>query len=136
HFADVAEIIDELNLDEAVFIIKLLDSEKTSEALMELDEDQRERIINALSPKEIAGELEEMDTDDAADILSELSEEVAQEVINEIEDEQHAEDIVELLRYDENSAGGLMAKELIKVNENWSVTGCLSEMRAQGENVT
>jgi magnesium transporter len=136
HFADVAEIIDELNLDQAVYIIKLLESDKTSEALMELDEDQRDRILNALSPKEIAGELEEMDTDDAADILNELPDNIAQEVINEIEDAQHATDIVDLLRYDENSAGGLMAKELVKVNENWTVVGCVSEMRAQAENVT
>jgi len=136
HFADIAEIIDELNLEQAIYIIKLLDSEKTSEALMELDEDQRDRVLNALSPKEIADELEEMDTDDAADILNDLPDDVAQEVISEIEDEQHAEDIVDLLRYDENSAGGLMAKELVKVNENWTVTGCVSEMRSQAENVT
>ncbi|OUS17784.1 magnesium transporter [Nonlabens dokdonensis] len=136
HFADIAEIIDELNLEQAVFIVKLLDSEKTSEALMELDEAQRDRVLNALSPREIAEELEEMDTDDAADILNDLPENIAQEVINEIEDEQHAEDIVDLLRYEENSAGGLMAKELVRVNENWTVTGCVSEMRAQAENVT
>lgn len=136
HFADIAEIIDELNLAHAVYIVKLLDSEKTSEALMELDEDQRDRILNELSPKEIAEELEEMDTDDAADILSELPDNIAQKVINEIIDEQHAEDIVDLLRFDENSAGGLMAKELVRVNENWTVTGCVSEMRAQAENVT
>lgn len=136
HFADIAEIIDELNLEQAVFIVKLLDSEKTSEALMELDEAQRDRVLNALSPKEIAEELEEMDTDDAADILNELSDEMAQSVINEINDEQHAEDIVDLLRYEDNSAGGLMAKELVRVNENWTVTGCVSEMRAQAENVT
>jgi magnesium transporter len=136
HFADIAEIIDELNLEQAVFIVKLLDSEKTSEALMELDEAQRDRVLNALSPKEIAEELGEMDTDDAADILNELSDEMAQSVINEIIDEQHAEDIVDLLRFEENSAGGLMAKELVRVNENWTVTGCVSEMRAQAENVT
>lgn len=136
HYADIAEIIDELNLEQAVFLVKLLDSETTAEALMELDEDQRDRILNALSPKEIADELEEMDTDDAADILNDLPDELAQEVISEIEDEQHAEDIVDLLRYDDNTAGGLMAKELVKVNENWTVIGCMSEMRVQAENVT
>lgn len=136
HPADIAEIISELDLDEATYIIKLLDSVKTSEALMELDEGVRERILENLSPKEIAGELEEMDTDDAADIISELSEERQQSVIAEIIDEEHADNIVELLRYDEDSAGGLMAKELVKVNENWSVTGCMTEMRAQAENVT
>ena len=136
HHADIAEIIDELDLDQATYIIKLLDSEKTSEALMELEEDVRERILDNLSAKEIAAELENMDTDDAADIIAELSEERKQEVIEQIIDEEHAGHIVELLRYDEDSAGGLMAKELVKVNENWSVTGCMAEMRAQAENVT
>lgn len=136
HPADIAEILSELDIKEAIYIVKLLDSEKTSEALMELEEGVRERILDSLSPKEIAEELEEMDTDDAADIISELSEERQQKVIAQIIDEEHADNIVELLRYDEDSAGGLMAKELVKVNENWNVTGCMSEMRNQAENVT
>ncbi len=136
HPADIAEILSEIDIEEATYIIKLLDSEKTSEALMELEEGVRERILDGLSPKEIAEELEEMDTDDAADIISELSEERQQKVIAQIQDEEHADNIVELLRYDEDSAGGLMAKELVKVNENWNVTGCMSEMRNQAENVT
>jgi magnesium transporter len=136
HPADIAEILSEIDIEEATYIVKLLDSEKTSEALMELEEGVRERILDSLSPKEIAEELEEMDTDDAADIISELSEERQQKVIAQILDEEHADNIVELLRYDEDSAGGLMAKELVKVNENWNVTGCMSEMRNQAENVT
>jgi len=136
HHADIAEILTELNLEEATYLVKLLDSEKTAEALMELEEGVRERILENLSAKEIASELNEMDTDDAADIISELSLELQQNVISEITDEQHADDIVELLRYDEDSAGGLMAKELVRVNENWSVTGCMAEMRKQAENVT
>lgn len=136
HHADIAEILTELNLDEATYLVKLINSEKTAEALMELEEGVRERILENLSPKEIADELNEMDTDDAADIISELSPELQQDVIAEIEDEEHADHIVELLRYDEDSAGGLMAKELVKVNENWSVTGCMAEMRKQAENVT
>ncbi|NAS10654.1 magnesium transporter [Poritiphilus flavus] len=136
HYADIAEIINELNEDEATYLIKLLDSDKTSDVLTELDEDVREAILNNLSSKEIAEELEELDTDDAADIVAELPEEIIQEVISEIEDREHAQDIVDLLRYDENSAGGLMAKELVKVNENWNVLTCVKEMRAQAENVT
>ncbi|CAL68449.1 magnesium transporter [Christiangramia forsetii] len=136
HHADIAEILTELNLEEATYLVKLLDSEKTAEALMELEEGVRERILENLSAREIASELSEMDTDDAADIISELSLELQQDVISEIADEQHADDIVELLRYDEDSAGGLMAKELVRVNENWSVTGCMAEMRKQAENVT
>lgn len=136
HFADVAEIVNELNEDEATYLIKLLDSDKTSDTLTELDEDVREAILNNLSSKEIAEELEELDTDDAADIIAELPKEIVQEVISEIEDREHAKDIVELLRYDENSAGGLMAKELVKVQEDWDVLKCVKEMRAQAENVT
>lgn len=136
HPADIAEIISELELDEATYIIKLLDSVKTAEALMELEDGVRERILENLTTKEIAEELEEMDTDDAADIISELSEDRQQSVISQILDEEHADNIVELLRFDEDTAGGLMAKELVKVNENWSVTGCMAEMRAQAENVT
>lgn len=136
HFADVAEVLSELNLAEATYLIKLLDSEKTSEALMELEDDFRERILENLSAKEIAGELEEMDTDDAADIIAELPDYLAEQVIAEIEDEQHAEDIKELLLYDEDTAGGLMAKELVKVKETWTVAGCVREMRRQAENVT
>lgn len=136
HYADVAETINELNEDEATYLIKLLDSDKTSDVLTELNEDVREAILGNLSSKEIAGELEELDTDDAADIVAELPQEIVQEVISEIEDREHAKDIVDLLRYDENSAGGLMAKELVKVNENWTVLNCVKEMRAQAENVT
>ncbi|GGX12623.1 magnesium transporter [Aquimarina muelleri] len=136
HFADVAEVLGELSLPEATYLIKLLDSEKTSEALMELEDDFRERILENLSAKEIAEELEEMDTDDAADIIAELPNDLAEQVIAEIEDEQHAEDIKELLLYDEDTAGGLMAKELVKVKETWTVAGCVREMRMQAENVT
>lgn len=136
HFADIAELLEELNHDEATYIIKLLGSEITSEALMELDDDFRERILENLSPQEIADELDEMDTDDAADIIAELHEDIQQKVIDKIEDEEHAADIVDLLRYDEDSAGGLMAKELVRVKETWTVAGCVREMRRQAENVT
>ena len=136
HHADIAEILEELTSDQATYIIKLLDSEKTSDILMELDDDDRERILNNLSAKEIAEEVEELDTDDATDIISELPEERQKRVISKIEDKEHKADIKELLKYDEDSAGGLMAKELVKVNENWSVTRCVKEMRLQASEVT
>jgi magnesium transporter len=136
HYADVAEIADELNVEEATYLIKLLDSEKTSDILAEMHEDIREAVLKNLTAKEIADELSELDTDDAADIINELPKELIQEVISEIEDREHAKDIVDLLRYEDDSAGGLMAKELVKVNENWTVTTCVKEMRAQAENVT
>ena len=136
HYADVAEIANELNFEQATYLIKLLESDKTSDVLTELDEDVREAVLSNLSTKEIAEELEELDTDDAADIVAELPQEIVHEVISEIEDREHARDIVDLLRYNENSAGGLMAKELVKVNENWNVLTCVKEMRIQAENIT
>ena len=136
HHADIAEIFDELNSEEAIYIFKILDSEKTAEILTELEEDVREKILRGLSAKEIAEELDELDTDDAADIIAELPQSKKEEVISELEDVEHAKDIVDLLRYDEDSAGGLMGKELVKVNENWNVLTCVKEMRAQAENVS
>ncbi len=136
HHADIAEILDELDIEEATYIFKVLDSEKTAEILLELEDDVREKILNNLSPKEIAEELDELDTDDAADIIAELSQSKKEEVISELEDVEHAKDIVDLLRYDEDTAGGLMGKELVKVNENWNVLTCVKEMRIQAENVT
>jgi magnesium transporter len=136
HFADVAEIMEELDDKEAAYIFNALDSEQTAEILKELDEDVRIKILKNLTAKEIAEELDELSTDDAADIIAELSQEKKEQVISELEDVEHAKDIVELLRYDEYTAGGLMGKELVKVNENWNVLTCVKEMRTQAENVS
>ena len=136
HYADIAEILSNISTEEGIYLIKLLDSEKTADALAELDENIRENIIENLSVKEIAEEIEELDTDDATDLVSELPQERRESVISEISDTDHAEDIRELLNYDEDTAGGLMAKELVKVQENLSVLKCLNTMRAQAEDVT
>ncbi|RCT55780.1 magnesium transporter [Winogradskyella sp. KYW1333] len=136
HYADIAEILDELDLDDSIYVIKLLDSETTSDILTELDEDTREKVLKNLSAKEIAEELEELDTDDAADIIAELPEERQEEVISKIEDEEHREEITELLKYEDDTAGSLMAKELVKVYETWTVAGCLRRIRGQAKEVT
>ena len=136
HYADIAEIIYELSTEQGIYLIKLLDSEKTAEALAELDEDTRERILEKLSIKEIAEEISELDSDDAADLMAELSEERQEWVMSEISDTNHVDDIRELLAYDENTAGGLMAKEMVAVQEGLSVLKCLNAMRAQAEEVT
>ena len=136
HYADLAELINELKFDESLYLLKLIDSDKTSDVLTELDDDLRERVLKEFSEKEIAGEIKELDSDDAVDILSELSEEKKEKVISLIKDENITENIRELLSYDEDTAGGLMAKELISVNENWSVLKCLREIRKQAKDIT
>ena len=136
HYADMADIINSLNELDGIYLIKLFDSEKTSEILTELDENVRERVLKSLSVKEIAGEIKELDSDDAVDILNELPDKRKNEVISEIKDDNLAGDLIELLSYEEDTAGGLMAKELVKANENWTVSKCLKEIKKQGENVT
>lgn len=136
HYADIAEILDQITFDEAIYVIKLLDSETTSDILSELDEDVSSKILENLSAKEIAEELAELDTDDAVDLLAELPEERKENVIAQLEDDELVADIQELLNYEEDSAGGLMAKELVKVYETWTVAGCLRKIRAQAKNVT
>ena len=121
HYADIAEIIDNLNINQATYLIKLLESDTTADVLTEIDEEVREKILKNLSSKEIAEELSELDTDDAVDIISELPEDRKEKVISEIEDDNYIKNIRELLTYNENTAGGLMAKELVKVNEDLSV---------------
>ena len=136
HYADIAEIMEELDEDGARYVFNTLDSEKTADILLELDDEVRVNILKQLSAKEIAEEIDELDTDDAADIIAELPESKKEQVISELEDVEHAKDIVDLLRYDEDTAGGLMGKELVKVNENWNVLTCVKEMRSQAEHVT
>jgi len=136
HYADIAEISERLSLEDAIYLIKLLDSEKTADALAEINEDFREKILTRLSAKEIAEEIEELDTDDAADLIAELPEERQEKVMSEISDSDHLKDIRELLTYEENTAGALMAKELVKVQEDLSILKCVNEMRAQAEHVT
>ncbi|MGC6490994.1 MAG: magnesium transporter [Flavobacteriales bacterium] len=136
HPADIAEILDNIDFKNACFLFELLEDATAADVLVELEDDLREDLLNIHSPKEIAEEfVDNMDSDDAADIISELPENKKQEVLSHIEDDKSASDIADLLTYDENTAGGLMAKELIKVNADWSVMRCVKEMRRQAEDV-
>ncbi len=134
HPADIAEIYENLSLEEATYLYLLLDPEKASDVLVELEDDERVSFLKALPSEVIASQfIHHMDSDDAADIIGDLEEEKKQEVLLHIDDVEQAGDIVDLLSYDEDSAGGLMAKELIRVNENWGVATCIREMRKQAE---
>ena len=137
HAADIAEIYETIELEQAHFLHNIIEDEKGADILMELEDDLRDQFLENLSPKEIAEEvIENLETDDAADIVSELPQEVKEEVLSHIEDIEHASDIADLLNYPEDTAGGLMAKELIKVNKNWTVLRCVREMRKQAENLS
>lgn len=135
HFADIAEIMDELPIEEAKFLYYQLSEEQQADVLMELEEEVRDRFVASLSSKEIADQLENLDSDDAADILMELPDAKIQEVISQMEDDDAADDIVDLLNYDEDTAGGLMQKEFIQARLDWPVNRALVELRRQAEDV-
>jgi len=136
HAADIAELMDDLSVEEAKFIYLLLDGEKASDVLVEIPDNDRRRFLKVLPPEFIATKfIEHMDSDDAADVVADLTEGVQKEVLNEIEDVEQAGDIVDLLEYGEDTAGGIMAKELVSVNENWTVATCLKEISKQAEEV-
>jgi magnesium transporter len=136
HYADLAEIFELLEVKQVIFLVKIFDKEIIADALAEIDEDLREIILENLSAKEIAEKIQELDTDDATDVISELSEDIQESVLSQIKDSELTDDIKELLKYKEDTAGGLMAKELVKVSENLSISKCLDEIRKQAKNVS
>jgi magnesium transporter len=136
HPADIAEIMEQLDSDEAQYLFLLLDGELASDVLIEIPENDRKRFLKALPPDVIAHRfIEFMESDDAAFVMSELDEDLQDEVLQHMEDKEHAGDIADLLEYDEDTAGGIMATELVAVNENWTVQTCLKEISAQAEDI-
>ena len=134
HPADIAELCNDLGLEEARFVYRLLDNETAADVLVEMDEDIRKEFLELLPSETIAKRfVDYMDTDDAVDLMRELDEDKQEEVLSHIEDIEQAGDIVDLLKYDEDTAGGLMGTEMVTVNENWSMPECLKEMRLQAE---
>ncbi len=135
HAADVAEFLENLTNKEAQYLLKTFSEEQEADILVELDEDKREQILASYTSREIAEIIDNVDSDDAADVLSELSDTKKEEVISLLEDAEQASDIVDLLNYEEGTAGSLMAKELIVVNVSWKVTQAIREMRKQADEV-
>ena len=136
HPADIAELFQELDHDEFQFFVDLLDDDTAADVLIEMDEDDRKEILANMSNETIAKQfLEHLDTDDAVDLIQELDEKDRDEVISHIDDVEQAGDIIDLLKYDDDTAGGLMGTEMIVVNENWSMPECVKQMRLQAEDM-
>ncbi len=133
HPADIAELYQELDIEEAEYLYKLLDDETAADVLMELDEDDRRQLLSGMQAEDIARQIDHLDTDEAVDLIQELDEEERDEILSHIDDVEQAGDIIDLLKYDEDTAGGLMGTEMIVVNENWSMPECIKQMRMQAE---
>ena len=136
HPADIAELYQELDLEEAEFLYNLLDEDTRADVLMELDEEDRRKLLSNMPAKEIATQvIDHLDTDEAVDLIQELDEDDRDEILSHINDVEQAGDIIDLLKYDEDPAGGLMGTEMIVVNENWSMPECIKQMRMQAEDM-
>ena len=133
HPADIAELYQNLDLDEAEYLYRLLDEDTAADVLMELDEDDRLKLLEAMPAEEIAKQIDHLDTDDAVDLIQQLDAEDRDEILSHIDNVEQAGDIIDLLKYDEDTAGGLMGTEMIVVNENWSMPECIKQMRLQAE---
>lgn len=133
HPADIVELLEDLDEDESEFLKSLLDEETAAEVLMEMDEEDRRKLLDEMPNEDIAKQIEHLDSDDAVDLIQDLDEDDREEVLSHIDDVEQAGDIVDLLQYDDDTAGGLMGTEMIIVNENWSMPECLKQMRAQAE---
>ncbi|MBR3951834.1 MAG: magnesium transporter [Bacteroidaceae bacterium] len=137
HPADIAALYQELDLDEAEFVYLLLDADKAADVLLELDEEERRKMLEHLPVDVIAKQfIDHMETDDAVDVMRDLDEDVQEEILSHIDDVEQAGDIVDLLKYDEDTAGGIMGTEMVIVNENWSMAECVKEMRLQAETMS
>ena len=135
HPADIAELYRDLDISEAEYLYRLLDDETAAEVLMELDDDDRQKLLEAMPAEMIAKQIDHLDTDDAVDLIQQLDEEDRDEILSRIDDVEQAGDIIDLLKYGEDTAGGLMGTEMIVVNENWSMPECIKEMRMQAEDM-
>lgn len=133
--ADIAAILDELSMQESVYVLRLLEKQLAADILIELDEVTLFKVLKEFENVEIAAWIELMDSDDGADILNLLSEKDREAVISEFHDRVKSEQILELLRYEEDTAGGIMAKEFIRANKNWNIVQTINEIRRQAENV-
>jgi magnesium transporter len=132
--ADISALLYEFNSEESKYVLSLLSIEIQAEIVNDLDPDTRTTFLKIFEPKEITVFINLLNSDDAADILNELPIKTREEVLGGLEPELRTQ-VIDLLRYEENVAGGLMAKELIKVRANWTVVQCIEEIRKQAENV-
>jgi magnesium transporter len=132
--ADISSMMDEMDTEQCIFVIHLLENEVSAEILSNLDEDTRIEFLRNFQPSEIAQWINYTDSDDAADLLNEMPLKLREEILAYVEFEK-AGNITDLLHYEEDSAGGLMAKELIRANLNWTVVQAIDEIRRQAEKV-
>ncbi|WKZ70655.1 MAG: magnesium transporter [Melioribacteraceae bacterium] len=134
HPADLGEIINHLDFEDAVYTFKLLDHETAGEVLTELDENLREKLLAEIETDHIVNIVDQLDSDDATDIVSDLPEQIQEHVLDKI-DKEYSEDVKQLLKYPEDSAGGIMNSDFIFVYESQLVKDAIEEVRKNAEEI-
>lgn len=135
NMADVAALLEELSFDESLYVIRSIETQQSADILIELEDDTLAKVLKEMQASEMATYIEMMDSDDGADILNLFAERDREDIISYFQDKVKSDQILELLRYDEDTAGGIMAKEYIRANKNWNVVQTINEIRRQAENV-
>jgi len=134
--ADIAALLDELSMEESIYVLRVLDAQLAADIIIELEATTQHRVLKELDVQEMANLIELMDSDDGADILNLFLEREREDIISHFQDKVKSDQILELLRYDQDTAGGIMAKEYIRANKNWNVVQTINEIRRQAENVS
>ena len=132
---DILSVLYELNTEQSKYVLKLLDKEKAADVIVEIEDEPQTNFLRNFSSEELASFIDYLDSDDGADILNRLPIQTREEVIDQMRNEERARHVKDLIRYEEDRAGGLMAKELIKVNLDWSIQQCIDEIRRQAEKI-
>lgn len=134
HEADIAKIMGYLSPEERAYLFRLLDAKRASQVMVGMDPASRESLIKRLKESRLSEVIDEMDSDDATDVVTELPDELAERVLRAI-DRQDSEEVTELLEYEKDTAGGIMAKEFVSVNQNASAEEAINEIRRKAEEV-
>ncbi len=136
HPADIADILEILNEKDNDKLKEIIENKKYAEAIIELDENVKNIFLSKFSADTIANDLiNQLESDDAVDIILELKDDKKEKVLSRIKNQSVLKNITNLLKYENNTAGSLMATELVKVNYSWSNKKCIQEIRKQAKNI-
>ncbi|MEQ8197656.1 MAG: CBS domain-containing protein [Clostridiaceae bacterium] len=134
HPSDLADIIEDFDVNTGAIIFSTLDTAKAADVLEELEEDMQVNLIRTLSPDKAADILEEMPADEAADVLDGLQENKMEELLNNMEKEA-SDEIRELLEYEESQVGSIMSTDFISYRADITAAQVVNELRESTEEI-
>ncbi|MCA9731388.1 MAG: magnesium transporter [Deferribacteres bacterium] len=135
HPSDIASVINRISKDEyRLYLFNLLDKEAASDTILKIDEAVREDLVELLEREILTEIVDEMESDDATDFIAELPDDIAKDVLESVEQED-ADDVKQLMQHREDTAGGIMALEIVSVNKDATVDEAIMEIRKKAEEI-